>query len=77
MYNISNRLKDHEDGHAHSKIDKRRENGQLKYAVYEKWFDSLTDLMDYYRKHRLGTTRRGVAVKLAVPVLKKKSKCNS
>lgn len=68
MYNIFNRLK---DGNAHFKIDKRRENGQLKFAVTEKWFDSLNDLLDFYRKNGLGTTRRGVAVKLTVPILKK------
>lgn len=30
MCNISNRLKDHEDGHARSTIDKRREKWTIK-----------------------------------------------
>lgn len=52
----------------HFKIEKRR---QLKFFIdTKKWFDSLEDLVDFYKRNYITLTRSGVEYILAVPVPK-------
>lgn len=59
------------DALSHFKIEKRRECGQLKFSIdTKKWFDSLKDLVDFYKRNCITLTRSGVEYILAVLVPK-------
>lgn len=60
------------DEPAHFKIKQKRDYGQLKFAVYEKWFDNLNNLIDFYKENPMEVIRgvTHVTVQLTVPIPK-------